>query len=112
MFVLYEAEYPPRTFAREALAAAWEGAGLDPAMVPSSKKQFGPPDVRALVRETVAAAGGTANAGTSTTIEVPDAQLPLLEKLEAFYLSLYPEMKEASYLKSFHFERLEWLGEY
>lgn len=111
MFVLYEPEYPARPVPAETVRNSWTQAGLEAARLPTPSGAYSAADVRRLVRDAVVAAGAAAK-GTDRVLEVPDEAVALLEKLERFYLALYPEMKDAPYQKSFHYERLEWLGEY
>lgn len=109
MFILYEADYPDQTFPLETLRDAWVTSGLEASRISTSRAEWAPEDVRRLIAEAVIGAGGAPGGGT---FELPDEALPLLERLEQFYLHLYPEMKLAPYQRSFHYERLEWLGEY
>lgn len=112
MYVWYEPDYPERAFSAAQVRAAWVKAGLDEGQLSLDPLQVQGPEVRRLVRGQLEQAGGAGSATGSASLEIPDEQLPLLESLERFYLTLYPEMKDAPYLKSFHYEELEWLGEY
>lgn len=112
MYILYEVEYPASPVAVRHVENAWTEAGL-PQPVPT----FGGPQVTReeigqLVVRTLEAAGATRTSARNGDLEVPDDARPWLEKLEAFYQRLYPETMANPGRGNFHYEQLEWLGEF
>lgn len=112
MYILFEVEYPEGAVARSAVENAWTGAGLPQPVPVLANANATPEDVKALVDRVLATSGAT-KAGTGNgDLEVPRSSRPVLERLEDFYHRLYPETKASPARGHFHYEELEWLGEF
>lgn len=112
MFLLHDPEYPERAIPLEEVRTAWLGAGFSKFAAPSKKNALTGHDIRGIVNAQLMAAGATLTSPDAADFEVPDEVEPLLKRLESFYMALYPEMKEARPPRNFHFEKVEWLGEF
>ena len=110
MYILFEVHYPDRPIARSAVAAAWKEAGLTGAPAVAGPEAT-PLEVQAAVRGVLTGAGANISRRNGD-VEVPEAALALLEKLESFHHTLYPEMKTDRSRHGFQYESLEWLGEF
>lgn len=109
MYILHRVEYADRRIDGETLRAAWASAGLEGS--PPSGGDFGPADLRAIFDGTLVAAGAIPS-GADGRREVPRSAVRTLERLEAFYQRLYPEFSGSRSRHHFHYEEVEWLGEF
>lgn len=110
MFILYRVEYP-RPVPRGQVENAWSGAGL-PQPVPRLSGPIIPPDeLRTLVERTLDAEGAV-RTGSDGDLEVPRSAAAALAKLEEFYHRMFPENRNSPDRGHFHYEELEWLGEF
>lgn len=112
MFLLRDPEYPARPIPTDAVRKAWLGAGFAKFSAPTKRDALNGHDIRGIVNAQLLAAGARLTSPDSADFEVPDEVEPLLKRLEAFYMSLYPEMKDARPPRNFYFEKVEWLGEF
>lgn len=112
MFLLHDPHYPERPIPTETVKEAWLSAGFTKFSAPTRKGVLTGHDVRGIVNAQLMAAGATLTAPDSCDFEVPDELEPLLRALEAFYVRLYPEMRQERPPRNFHYEKVEWLGEF
>jgi hypothetical protein len=112
MFLLHEAEYPERPLSVDDVRKAWLGAGFQTFSLKTRRPTVTGHDIKGLINAQLLAAGATLTAPDSADFEVPDEMEPLLHALERFYLALYPEMQQARAPRNFHYEKVEWLGEF
>lgn len=112
MFLLHDPHYPERAIPLEEVQRAWLSAGFNKLGVTSRKGTLNGHDVKGIVNAQLLAAGATLTSPDAADFEVPDEMEPLLRALEAFYLALYPEMRQQRPPSNFHYEKVEWLGEF
>lgn len=112
MYLLHAAEFPERPIPVDEVRKSWLAAGFPKFSVNARKNELTGHDVRGIVNAQLLAAGATMAGPDSEDMEVPDTARPLLEALERFYLALYPEMRDARPPRNFHYEKVEWLGEF
>lgn len=112
MYILYAVEYPETPVTRAAFEAAWKAARV-PAPVPTFVSDpIAHAAVGAVVRRTLEGHGAVLGTEKNVEMEVPDEQEELLARLEELYHRLYPERQNSGSRNHFHYERLEWLGQY
>src|SRR5687768_4217556 len=112
MFLLHDPSYPDRAIPTETVKDAWLAAGFKKFSASTKRGTLNGHDVRGIINAQLMAGGATLTASDSSDFEVPDELEPLLHALEAFYLRLYPEMKDERPPRNFHYEKVEWLGEF
>jgi len=112
MFLLHDPEYPERAVPVDDVSKAWLSAGFTKFSAPTRKNALTGHDIRGIVNAQLLAAGATLTSPDAADFEVPDEVEPLLKRLEAFYLALYPEMRSVRPPRNFHYEKVEWLGEF
>lgn len=112
MFLLHDPHYPERAIPIEEVQRAWLGAGFKKLSAPTRRGELTGHDVKGIVNAQLLAAGATLTSPDAADFEVPDEMEPLLKALEAFYVALYPEMRQARPPGNFHYEKVEWLGEF
>ncbi len=112
MFLLHDPHYPDREIPIEKAREAWSVAGFKKFSASTRRGTLNAHDVRGIINAQLMAAGATLTASDASDFEVPDELEGLLKALEKFYLRLYPEMRQERPPRNFHFEKIEWLGEF
>lgn len=110
MYILYEVHYPDRPVSKSEAETHWKAAAL-PGSLRCAGPEAKPDEIRAAVRAVLEAAGAS-RMEKNGDMEVPNSALETLKKLEALHFGLYPEMRTDRSRNSFHYESLEWLGEF
>lgn len=109
MYILQAVEYPERPVPVAQVQNAWTGAGLPQPVPTLPGDAAGPAGVRSILEGALRTHGATSANGD---FEVPRNQVEALEKLEEFYHRVYPETRGSAALGHFHYEEVEWLGEF
>lgn len=112
MYLLHDPVYPDRPTPTDKVKEAWLAVGFTKFSAPTRKGELTGHDIRGIINAQLMAAGATLTAPDSGDFEVPDELEGLLAALEKFYLTIYPEMKDARAPANFHYEKVEWLGEF
>jgi hypothetical protein len=90
---------------------AWTAAGLPQPVPALTSAEVGPDEVRTVVEGALARAGAT-RSSDSGDHEVPRSSADILARLEEFYHRLYPQTRGSASRHHFHYEEVEWLGEF